>query len=109
MHDKNNLNNNCPNEPFPSNNKVSKNDTNDSETSYLESNPYNTFCENFTEQDDANDTKNETINPQFANRSDLLALLDKYENIFAKSKYDVGYIRKEPQRIHLISDLPVSI
>ncbi|GFU87631.1 integrase catalytic domain-containing protein [Trichonephila clavipes] len=40
---------------------------------------------------------------------DLTQLLDKFQIIFSQNKYDVGCINLEPQRIHLISDLPISL
>ncbi|GFW27567.1 retrovirus-related Pol polyprotein from transposon opus [Trichonephila clavipes] len=40
---------------------------------------------------------------------DLTQLLDKFQTIFSQNKYDVGCINLEPQRIHLISDLPISL
>ncbi|GFT88044.1 transposon Tf2-6 polyprotein [Trichonephila clavipes] len=40
---------------------------------------------------------------------DLTQLLDKFQTIFSQNKYDVGCISLEPQRIHLISDLPISL
>lgn len=47
-------------------------------------------------------------NLQSANNS-LPALLSNYTCIFSKNKYDVGRINMEPQRIHLTSDLPISL
>ncbi|GFV27947.1 hypothetical protein TNCV_132641 [Trichonephila clavipes] len=40
---------------------------------------------------------------------DLTQLLDKFQSIFSQNKYDIGCINLEPQRIHLISDLPISL
>ncbi|GFT11682.1 retrovirus-related Pol polyprotein from transposon opus [Trichonephila clavipes] len=40
---------------------------------------------------------------------DLTQLIDKFQTIFSQNKYDVGCINLEPQRIHLISDLPISL
>ncbi|GFX73460.1 retrovirus-related Pol polyprotein from transposon 412 [Trichonephila clavipes] len=40
---------------------------------------------------------------------DLTQLLDKFQTIFSQNKYDVGCINLEPQIIHLISDLPISL
>ncbi|GFY09425.1 retrotransposable element Tf2 protein type 1 [Trichonephila clavipes] len=40
---------------------------------------------------------------------DLTQLLEKFQTIFPQNKYDVGCINLEPQRIHLISDLPISL
>ncbi|GFW57004.1 retrovirus-related Pol polyprotein from transposon opus [Trichonephila clavipes] len=40
---------------------------------------------------------------------DLTQLLDKFQTIFSQNKYDVSFINLEPQRIHLISDLPISL
>ncbi|GFW13751.1 retrovirus-related Pol polyprotein from transposon 17.6 [Trichonephila clavipes] len=40
---------------------------------------------------------------------DLTQLLDKFQTTFSQNKYDVGCINLEPQRIHLISDLPISL
>ncbi|GFX00489.1 retrovirus-related Pol polyprotein from transposon opus [Trichonephila clavipes] len=40
---------------------------------------------------------------------DLTQLFDKFQTIFSQNKYDVGCINLEPQRIHLISDLPISL
>lgn len=39
----------------------------------------------------------------------LSELLEKYQEIFSLNKYDVGCINLEPQRIHLNSDLPISL
>ncbi|GFY36379.1 retrovirus-related Pol polyprotein from transposon gypsy [Trichonephila clavipes] len=40
---------------------------------------------------------------------DLTQLLDKFQTIFSQNMYDVGCINLEPQRIHLISGLPISL
>ncbi|GFT85318.1 retrotransposable element Tf2 protein type 1 [Trichonephila clavipes] len=40
---------------------------------------------------------------------DLTQLLDKFQGIFSQNKYDVGCINLELQRIHLISNLPISL
>ncbi|GFV06651.1 retrovirus-related Pol polyprotein from transposon opus [Trichonephila clavipes] len=40
---------------------------------------------------------------------DLTQLLDKFQTIFSQNKYDVGCINLESQRIHLMSDLPISL
>ncbi|GFY22663.1 hypothetical protein TNCV_2179241 [Trichonephila clavipes] len=40
---------------------------------------------------------------------DLTQLIEKFQTIFSQNKYDVGCINLEPQRIHLISDLPISL
>lgn len=37
------------------------------------------------------------------------ALLSKYAGIFERDKYDVEYVNIDSQRIHLISDLPISL
>ena len=59
MNDENNLNHNCPIESFSTtNNDVGKNSTNGSEAFYLENNLYNTFCNSFIEEEDANATEN---------------------------------------------------
>ncbi|GFU73275.1 retrotransposable element Tf2 protein type 1 [Trichonephila clavipes] len=39
----------------------------------------------------------------------LTQLLDKFQTIFSQNKYDVGCINLESQRIHLISDLSISL
>lgn len=39
----------------------------------------------------------------------LNKLLNTYDHVFAKSKYDVGCIRLEPQRVVLESELPISM
>ncbi|GFX69631.1 retrovirus-related Pol polyprotein from transposon 17.6 [Trichonephila clavipes] len=40
---------------------------------------------------------------------DLTQLLDKLQGMFSQNKYDAGCINLEPQRIHLISELPISL
>ena len=46
---------------------------------------------------------------QETNHKKLPALLSKYVKTSTKSKYDVGKIRIEPRRIHLTSELSISL
>lgn len=39
----------------------------------------------------------------------LKDVLEEYNHVFAKSKYDVGCIRLEPQKVILTSELPISL
>ncbi|GFX98164.1 hypothetical protein TNCV_4908081 [Trichonephila clavipes] len=39
---------------------------------------------------------------------ELKEILECYEDVFAKDKYDVGTIRIEPQRVRLTPELPIS-
>ena len=39
---------------------------------------------------------------------DIVKLIDKYSNLFAKSKYDVGTIQNEKCRIHLTNNIPIN-
>lgn len=41
--------------------------------------------------------------------SEIKAILEEYDDIFAKNKCDVGRVRIEPQRVRLTSDIPVSL
>ena len=54
-------------------------------------------------------TNEVNLNPQNSNNNKLPALLAHYVKIFSVSKYDVGKIRMEPQRINLTSELPISL
>lgn len=40
---------------------------------------------------------------------EIKEILEEYDDIFSKNKYDVGKINIEPQRVRLTSDLPVSL
>ncbi|GFU94651.1 integrase catalytic domain-containing protein [Trichonephila clavipes] len=51
----------------------------------------------------------DTIPRQTSEQWGDLTQLDKFQTIFSQNKYDVGCINLEPQRIHLISDLPISL
>ncbi|GFT98641.1 retrovirus-related Pol polyprotein from transposon 17.6 [Trichonephila clavipes] len=51
----------------------------------------------------------DTVPKQTSEQWGDLTQLDKFQTIFSQNKYDVGCISLEPQRIHLISDLPISL
>lgn len=61
-------------------------------------------CINFNEHVKKEDFKIEmrNLNPQ--QKSEIYRLIDKYESIFAKDKYDIGTVREYEARIDLIID-----
>ncbi|GBL74845.1 hypothetical protein AVEN_243693-1 [Araneus ventricosus] len=42
-------------------------------------------------------------------RKEVKVIIENFDSVFSKDKYDVGALRVEPQRIVLNSDLPVSL
>ncbi|GFV42344.1 integrase catalytic domain-containing protein [Trichonephila clavipes] len=64
-----------------------------------------------TRVDFANISEDQNLLPQIVieNRCELREILSHYDSIFSEDKYNAGELRVEPQRIILISDLPVHL
>uniref|UniRef100_A0A2H8TVD7 Retrovirus-related Pol polyprotein from transposon 297 n=1 Tax=Melanaphis sacchari TaxID=742174 RepID=A0A2H8TVD7_9HEMI len=90
-------------------------DLNDSNSNSKATNkkPYTTFkkIERKLPDDEINNKINFDINPNLntTQKEKLLSLLQKYESVFSKNKWDLGESKTEPIEIYLTKDTPINL